>query len=140
MYIITLNCISSFSYSDLTQILFRFNSNILFKFDSNVTQMYFNFAVHHHVKMHFISFHLSDLIKIWLKYLTQIWFRFNSDLFQSCLYFITLKCVYINSHFISIFIFNSFSFHLVFFIVSQKLNLEKKSYCHDVKSLIQFKT
>ncbi len=37
LYIIILNCISSFSYSDLTQILSRFDSNILFKFDLNVT-------------------------------------------------------------------------------------------------------
>ena len=40
--IIILNYISSFSYSDLTQILSKFNSDILFKFDSNVFQMCFN--------------------------------------------------------------------------------------------------
>ena len=43
LYIIILNCISSLSCSDLTQILSRFDSNILFKFDLNVTQMHFNF-------------------------------------------------------------------------------------------------
>jgi len=42
--IITLNCISSLSCLNLTQILFRFDSDISFKFDSNVTQMCFNFV------------------------------------------------------------------------------------------------
>jgi hypothetical protein len=44
LYIIILNCISSFSCSDLTQILFRFDSDILFKSDSDVIQMCFNFC------------------------------------------------------------------------------------------------
>ena len=62
MCIITLNCVSFFSYLDLTQILFKSDSDISFKSDSDVIQMYFNFTVHHHVKMRFISFHSSNIL------------------------------------------------------------------------------
>ncbi len=40
--IIILNCILSFFYLNLTQILFKSDSDISFKSDSDVIQMYFN--------------------------------------------------------------------------------------------------
>ena len=75
--IIILNCISSLSYSDLTQILFKSDSDILFKFDSNVTQMYFNFLciiILKCISSYFI------LQKSCLN-LTQMWLRFILVLF-----------------------------------------------------------
>jgi len=68
--IITLNYISSFSCSDLTQILFKSDLDISSKSDSDVTQMCFNF-MHHHIKMHFVSSHFSDIL-----------LRFDSDVTQ----------------------------------------------------------
>ncbi len=71
MYIITLNCISSFFHSDLTQILSRSDSDISFKSNSNVIQMCFNSLCI--ITLKCVSSRLtlqtsySDLTQMWLK-------------------------------------------------------------------------
>ncbi len=73
MYIIILNCISSFSYSDLTQILLKSDSDISFKSDSDVIQMYFNSLCI--ITLKCVSSHLtfqtscSDLTQMWLRFI-----------------------------------------------------------------------
>ncbi len=101
--IITLNCISSFSYSDLTQILSRFNSDILFKSDSDVTQMYFNFLCI--IMLKCVSSHLA--LQTSCSDLTQMWFR--SILVSSVLYHIKMRSHQFSSY---------FNLHLQFFLIS----------------------
>ncbi len=111
--IITLNCISSFFCLNLTQILFKSDSDILFKFDSNisfksdsnVTQMCFNFIMHHHVKMHLISSRFT--LQTSCLNLTQMWLRFI--LVSSVLHHIKMHSHQFSSY---------FSFHLQFFLIS----------------------
>ena len=107
MCIITLNCISSFSYSDLTQILSRSDSDILFKFDSDVIQMCFNIAVHHHVKMCLILSHFSDILLRSDSNVTQMWLR--SILVSFVLHHIKMRSHQFSSY---------FSIHLQFFLIS----------------------
>ena len=70
--IIILNCISSFSYLNLTQILFRSDSNISFKSDSDVTQMCFNFL--YIIMLKCVSYHFT--LQTSCSNLTQMWLRF----------------------------------------------------------------
>jgi len=106
--IIILNCISSFSYSDLTQILFKSDSDILFKSDSNVTQIYFNFNHLCIITLKCISFHLVSSYR----HLAQIWLKCNSDLFQSFVHYYTkMRLHQLLSHF-------NLHLHLQFFLIS----------------------
>ena len=93
--IIILNCISSFSYSDLTQILSKSDSDISFKSDSDVIQMYFHFLCI--ITLNCISsFFYSDLTQILSRFDSDISFKSDSKVIQMCFHFsciITLKCV-----------------------------------------------
>ncbi len=92
-----------FSYSDLTQILSRSDSNILFKSDSDVIQMYFNFL--YIITLKCISSHFT--LQTSCSKLTQMWLRFI--LASSVLHYIKMHSHQFLSH---------FNLHLQFFLIS----------------------
>ncbi len=103
MCIIILNCISSFFYLDLTQILSKSDSDISFKSDSNVIQMCFNFLCI--IMLKCISFHL--IFQILLRFDSDILFKFISV--SSVLHYIKMRSHQFLSH---------FNLHFQFFLIS----------------------